>query len=116
MRRRVLRGVFVGIITVAIVAVAGAGARADDGSPDVSAKPDVRLVVHVVVDGLRYDTLHQFEERYAVDGFHRLLKSGTEYRQACYKHSNTFTASGHARVVSTREATVRAPRPYLPRG
>jgi predicted AlkP superfamily pyrophosphatase or phosphodiesterase len=81
-------------IVLLIVSTASVGAGA------IRSEVDARLVVCIVVDGLRYDTLHQAYERFGTGGFRRLLKDGLEYRQAHYKHSSTFTAVGHATMLT----------------
>ncbi|MGD8452300.1 MAG: alkaline phosphatase family protein [Phycisphaerae bacterium] len=61
---------------------------------------ETKLVLFVVVDGLRYDSLHRDCPRLGPDGFNRLLREGVEYRQALYGHANTFTAVGHATLLT----------------
>jgi len=59
-----------------------------------------RLVLQITVDQLRGDMLQRYRDRLGPDGFRRLLDGGVWYTNANYGTSNTFTASGHAVLVT----------------
>jgi predicted AlkP superfamily pyrophosphatase or phosphodiesterase len=59
-----------------------------------------RLVLQITVDQLRGDMLPRYRDRLGTDGFRRLLDGGVWYTNANYGTSNTFTASGHAVLVT----------------
>src|SRR5262245_1075924 len=59
-----------------------------------------RLVLQITVDQLRGDMLPRYRDRFGTDGFRRLLDGGVWYTNANYGTSNTFTASGHAVLVT----------------
>lgn len=58
--------------------------------------PDPKLVVLVVVDQFRYDTLFKVLPHVGDRGFKRLLAEGRLYSQARYRYASTYTAPGHA--------------------
>lgn len=60
-----------------------------------------RLVVVVVVDQLRSDYLTRFAELYE-GGFKTLLEKGANFTNAAYRHAATYTAAGHASIVTGR--------------
>ena len=62
--------------------------------------PRPKLVLFVVVDQLRGDMHLRFEDRFGDGGFRRLLEEGVVYRNAHYRHANTFTAVGHATLAT----------------
>ncbi len=68
--------------------------------PAAAGQPQAKLVIGIVVDGLRCDTLHQALPRFGEGGFRLLLDRGLDYRQANYRHSSTFTAVGHATLYT----------------
>jgi predicted AlkP superfamily pyrophosphatase or phosphodiesterase len=72
------------------------GVRADGPA----APPDVKLIVHVVIDGLRQDGLRQSLPRMDRGGFAALLNRGADFRTVHYKHATTFTAVGHATLFT----------------
>ena len=59
-----------------------------------------RLVLQITVDQLRGDMLSRFRDRFGADGFRRLMEQGAWYTNAHYGTGNTFTASGHAVLVT----------------
>jgi len=60
----------------------------------------VNLVVLITVDQLRGDMPHRFKERFGPNGFMYLMERGVYYADSHYKHSTTFTAVGHATLVT----------------
>ena len=59
-----------------------------------------RLVLQITVDQLRGDMLPRFRDRFGTGGFRRLMEQGVWYANAHYGTGNTFTASGHAVLVT----------------
>jgi predicted AlkP superfamily pyrophosphatase or phosphodiesterase len=59
-----------------------------------------RLVIGIVVDQMRYDYLHRFDEEYQDGGFRRLLREGFSYANANYDYVPTYTGPGHACIFS----------------
>lgn len=79
------------------------GCRAHEASAptartvQVPAAPgDVRLVLQITIDQLRFDLITRMASRFGSDGFRKLLEDGTVYEQAHYTHTITETAVGHA--------------------
>lgn len=59
-----------------------------------------RLVLFIVVDQLRGDMPTRFYDRFGEGGFRSLMDEGLHYRNAHYRHANTFTAVGHATLAT----------------
>ncbi len=59
-----------------------------------------KLVVGIVVDQMRYDYLTRFYNKYADDGFKRLLSNGFNLENAHFNYIPTYTAPGHASVYT----------------
>jgi len=68
-------------------------------SSRVGAEPP-RLVLQITVDQLRGDVLPRLGDRLDPGGFRRLLDHGANFANANYESANTFTASGHAVLVT----------------
>lgn len=62
--------------------------------------PKVRLVVSIAIDQFRYDYLTRFEDQFGEGGFKRLLNGGAVFTNANYIHTPTYTACGHATMMS----------------
>src|SRR5450432_3363992 len=58
------------------------------------------LVVLIVVDQFRYDYLERFGDLFGSDGIGRLMKNGAVWTNANYDHSPTYTAPGHAAIMT----------------
>lgn len=67
-------------------------------SPSWAATP--KLIVQITVDQLRGDLLPRLQERFGKGGFRRLMDQGVYFTNAHYGTANTFTASGHAVLVT----------------
>lgn len=59
-----------------------------------------RLVLFIVVDQLRGDMPIRYQDRFGDGGFRYLMEHGVHYRNANYRHANTFTAVGHATLAT----------------
>ena len=58
------------------------------------------LVLIVVVDQLRGDYIDRMKHRFGDGGFRYLLDNGLNYSNAHFRHGSTFTATGHATIVT----------------
>jgi arylsulfatase A-like enzyme len=68
--------------------------------PSGQAAESPRLVLQITVDQLRGDMLPRFRDRFGAGGLRRLMEQGVWYSNAHYGTGNTFTASGHAVLVT----------------
>ncbi|MEP3387506.1 MAG: alkaline phosphatase PafA [Reichenbachiella sp.] len=59
-----------------------------------------KLVVGIVVDQMRYEFLHRFDEHYTDGGFKRLTSKGFSFRNAHFNYIPTKTGPGHASVYT----------------
>lgn len=59
-----------------------------------------KLVVSIVVDQLRYDYLERFDKHFSKGGFHLFTKQGAFLSRAFYDYCPTYTAPGHATILS----------------
>jgi predicted AlkP superfamily pyrophosphatase or phosphodiesterase len=66
----------------------------------VHASEQPRLVLQLTVDQLRGDMLPRYREKFGPGGINLLLSRGIYYANAHYPTGNTFTASGHAVLVT----------------
>ncbi len=70
------------------------------GAASGQAAEPPKLVLQVTVDQLRGDMLPRFRDRFGTGGFARLMEQGVWYADAHFGTGNTFTASGHAVLVT----------------
>ncbi|MCX6952085.1 MAG: alkaline phosphatase family protein, partial [Verrucomicrobia bacterium] len=70
----------------------------------IAAEPP-RLVLQLTVDQLRGDQIPRHRDRFGPGGFRLLLDRGRYFANAHYETSNTFTASGHAVLVTGATTT-----------
>ncbi|MEO0403413.1 MAG: alkaline phosphatase PafA [Bacteroidota bacterium] len=61
---------------------------------------EIRLVVGITVDQMRYDYLSRYWEDYSDVGFKRIMEQGFDCKQANYSYAPTFTGPGHASIFS----------------
>ena len=59
-----------------------------------------RLVLLIAVDQFRYDYLERFSDLFGPNGFRRLLRDGASWTQSNYDHIPTYTAPGHATMLT----------------
>jgi predicted AlkP superfamily pyrophosphatase or phosphodiesterase len=59
-----------------------------------------RLVLLIAVDQFRYDYLERFGDLFGPNGLRRLLRDGASWSQANYDHTPTYTAPGHATMMT----------------
>lgn len=67
-------------------------------APAFAEKP--ALIVQITVDQLRGDMPLKLQERFGEGGFRRFLDEGIAYTNAHFRHLSTYTASGHATLVT----------------
>ena len=85
---------------------AGAAAqRREPGQPSPqktgsSQRERPRLVLLIVVDQFRYDFFDRFEDLFVPGGLRRLLRDGASWVNANYDHTPTYTAPGHATLMT----------------
>ncbi|MGQ9895965.1 MAG: alkaline phosphatase family protein [Acidobacteriota bacterium] len=65
-----------------------------------------RLVVGIVIDQLRPDYLERFDDLFGEKGFKRLKARGAYFANAHYRHACTYTAPGHAVILTGSTAAV----------
>jgi arylsulfatase A-like enzyme len=54
----------------------------------------------IAVDQFRYDYLERFGDLFGPNGFKRLLRDGASWTQSNYDHMPTYTAPGHATMMT----------------
>src|SRR6185436_9347171 len=59
-----------------------------------------RLVLLIAVDQFRRDYLERFGDLFVNNGFRRLLRDGASWEEANYDHVPTYTACGHATMMT----------------
>lgn len=59
-----------------------------------------RLVLLIVVDQFRYDYLERYADLFGPNGLRRLLNDGAVWVDANYDHMPTYTAPGHATLMT----------------
>lgn len=79
------------LIIALLLALPTACSRGGEGS---------RLVVLVVVDGLRAEALERNAGLFGAGGFRRLTEGGAWYTRAAFSYANTMTAVGHSTLVT----------------
>lgn len=82
-----------GLIVILLIALA----------PSHSAQPAPRLILFIVVDQMRADYLERFRDQFT-GGLKLLLEKGAVFANAHYHQLPTVTASGHATLITGRNA------------
>ena len=59
-----------------------------------------RLILLIAVDQFRQDYLERFGDLFAKNGIKRLMREGAVWEQAHYDHVPTYTACGHATMMT----------------
>lgn len=59
-----------------------------------------KLVLVIIIDQLRGDMALRFKDRFGEGGFRYLMDNGVVFTQAHFRHSATFTATGHASLAT----------------
>jgi predicted AlkP superfamily pyrophosphatase or phosphodiesterase len=95
--RRMRRASLVFLVIICLlIGSAGFGQRRTQ--PAVQKRP--RLVLLIVVDQFRYDYLERFGDLFVENGLRRLLRDGASWTQSNYDHMPTYTAPGHATMMT----------------
>ena len=63
-------------------------------------KTDIKLVVGIVVDQMKYEYIPRYWDKYSEGGFKRLVNGGFLAKNAHYSYYQTSTAPGHATIVT----------------
>ncbi|MEP7272442.1 MAG: alkaline phosphatase family protein [Acidobacteriota bacterium] len=63
-------------------------------------RPQIKLVVGLMIDQFRADYLVRFRDQFVSGGLERLLDGGAVFANAHYIHVPTYTACGHATFMS----------------
>lgn len=82
---------------VAMIALASPAKSANPGSIE---KTSPKLILFLVVDGFPQEQLVKYYDLYGDGGFKLLLDQGAWYGNAHYSHATTYTAVGHATLLS----------------
>src|SRR5215213_1433752 len=101
MRRMKLRPWFrptLALFLLLIIAVASSGQRR--AQPERAQLKRPRLVLLIVVDQFRYDYLERYGDLFVANGLKRLLREGASWSQSNYDHMPTYTAPGHATMMT----------------
>jgi len=59
-----------------------------------------RLILLIAVDQFRHDYLERFGDLFGANGLKRLMRSGASWEQGHYDHTPTYTAPGHATMMT----------------
>ena len=88
-------------LAVSLVVVLAFITFAQRRTPQSSSAPKrPRLVLLIVVDQFRYDYLERFGDLFVANGLRRLLRDGASWTQSNYDHMPTYTAPGHATMMT----------------
>jgi len=83
-------------LLMAVVLTAGC----DETTPPAEKPVPPKLVVTVVLDGMRAETLEKYKDKFGSGGFKRLQNEGAHFSAAAYEHAATVTAAGHANIAT----------------
>jgi predicted AlkP superfamily pyrophosphatase or phosphodiesterase len=97
-RFRASAAIVVLLVLLQVLPVLAQRTRPATNSPDELRRP--RLVLLIAVDQFRYDYLERFGDLFGKNGFRRLLREGASWAQANYDHTPTYTACGHATMMT----------------
>lgn len=96
-----LRPLFRRLLAVSLVLVLTAATLGQRRPPTGNVQPKrPRLVLLIVVDQFRYDYLERFGDLFGPNGLRRLLREGASWTQSNYDHMPTYTAPGHATMMT----------------
>jgi predicted AlkP superfamily pyrophosphatase or phosphodiesterase len=88
------------LLSLLLVVAAAAQRRPAAARPDAAANARPRLVLLIVIDQFRYDYLERFGDLFISGGLRRLLRDGASWTNADYDHAPTYTAPGHAALMT----------------
>ncbi len=84
------------ILTFIVLLIWGGSAIAQKKKP--SQKP--RLIVNIVIEGMRYEYLYRYWDKFSDGGFKKLVNSGFSCKNAEYDYLYTESASGYATIAT----------------
>jgi predicted AlkP superfamily pyrophosphatase or phosphodiesterase len=87
------------VVLIIVTFVSFPVAPTQQRSSSVQAKRP-RLVLLIAVDQFRYDYLERFGDLFGPNGLRRLQHDGASWTQANYDHFPTYTAPGHATMMT----------------
>ncbi len=70
-----------------------------------SKEPQIKLLVQIVVEQMRYEILTRYWNRFSNDGFKKLINQGTFCKNAYYDYMFTESASGYATIATGSNPT-----------
>lgn len=87
---------------IAVALVLGEPEPTPPATPELTAKPEVKLVVLVVFDQLRADLIDrpEWREHFGTGGFRRLQTDGAWFTRCHYPYAVTATGPGHAAMLT----------------
>ncbi|HSE26096.1 MAG TPA: alkaline phosphatase family protein [Pyrinomonadaceae bacterium] len=86
-------------LILCVVSCQLAQSRRNDNQRTLRAKRP-RLILLIAVDQFRYDYIERFQDLFGPNGFKRLLRDGASWTQSNYDHFPTYTAPGHATMMT----------------
>ena len=86
------------LVLFSLVAPYNLAAQQRVRSSTASARP--RLILLIAADQFRYDYLERFGDLFVETGLKRLLREGASWTDANYDHVPTYTAPGHATMLT----------------
>jgi predicted AlkP superfamily pyrophosphatase or phosphodiesterase len=90
--------IFLTIFSLLIVSLGNSVEAQRPAARAVSSRP--KLVLLIVVDQFRYDYLERYADLFVNNGLKRLLTQGATWVNANYDHMPTYTAPGHATLMT----------------
>jgi predicted AlkP superfamily pyrophosphatase or phosphodiesterase len=83
-------------LLIAALALAASCTNATPPPGAAAGAPAPRLIVLVVIDQFRADSLERYRDRFGPDGFNRLRRDAASFASCAYPYAVTETAPGHA--------------------
>ena len=62
--------------------------------------PEIKLVIGLVIDQMRWDYLERYKNRFVEGGFKRLMKEGYSFQNTYIPYLPSVTAAGHASIFT----------------
>jgi predicted AlkP superfamily pyrophosphatase or phosphodiesterase len=99
-RTRLVIFLIASLIVVSVRAPLALGQQPSRRPAPASGTSRPRLVLLIVVDQFRYDYLERYADLFVANGLKRLLNNGAVWVDANYDHMPTYTAPGHATLMT----------------
>ncbi len=71
-------------------------------------EPQVKLIVQIVVEQMRYEILIRYWDRFSADGFKKLINEGSSCKNAYYDYMVTESAAGYATISTGSNPTTHS--------